>query len=65
MQKEEAKNGLLLTSEYAPNTTGGIQRTVTSFAEFAASQGSQEVIWTYPIKRRKSLVHPPLFIKKC
>lgn len=54
MQKEE--NRLLLTSEYAPNTTGGIQRTVASFAEFAANQDSQEVIWTYPIKRRKSLV---------
>ncbi|MBI4036637.1 glycosyltransferase [Candidatus Daviesbacteria bacterium] len=59
MLKEEAKNSLLLTSEYAPNTTGGIQRTVASFAEFAASQGNQEVIWAYPIKRRKSLVHPP------
>lgn len=59
MQKEEAKNSLLLTSEYAPNTTGGIQRTVASFAEFAASRGNQEVIWIYPIKRRKSLVHHP------
>ena len=54
MMPGTGREKLLVTSEYPPNTTGGIQRTSVSFVDFAVNQADFDVVWTYPCKKRKS-----------
>lgn len=59
MSERTGRKSLLITSEYPPNTSGGIQRTATSFVDYCTRQEGSQVTWIFPFKNRKS-VRPEL-----